>query len=63
MSGLTPNSSCATITPVGAGFVAGRARYAGKLVPSSTGMVMVAMVPIVGVPDSGNQSRFLLVLP
>src|SRR5580698_623864 len=58
MSGFTPNSSCATITPTGAGAVAGRARYAGKVVPSSTAILMVVMVPIVSFPDSGNHSPF-----
>lgn len=62
MSGFTPNSSCATITPTAAGAAAGRARYTGKLVPSSTGIVMAVMVAIVGLRDSGNQSELLLVL-
>ena len=46
MSGFTPNSSCATITPVGAGVAAGRARYAGSVVPSVTGISIVVMAPI-----------------
>jgi hypothetical protein len=32
------------------------------VVPSSTAILMVVMVPIVSFPDSGNHSPFLLVL-
>src|ERR1700744_239316 len=45
MSGCTPNSSCTTMTPDGAGSAGGWARYAGMLVPSSTAISMVVMVP------------------
>jgi hypothetical protein len=47
MSGLTPNSSWATITPVPRDAVAaGRARYAGNVVPSATGIEITVMTTI-----------------
>ena len=61
MSGFTPNSSCTTITPVGATSATGRATYPGNEVPSETG-IKASMTTIKGPAQSGNQSRLLLVL-